>query len=386
MIPSQIASLPCQKDKFDLPQNETYLNCAYQSPLLNNVVAAGIKGIRAKSRPANIKVDDFFAPLEKLKKTFSQLIHCPDPQRIAWLPSASYGIATVVKNLPIKPQGNIILLREQFPSNVYAYIAFAKTHNLEIRYIDPPSFFSERGERWNHHLLNAIDLNTICVSIPHTHWADGTLFDLHTIRQKTLQTESLLIIDGTQSVGALPFNVESINPDALICAGYKFLLGPYSSGLGYFGPFFDHGHPLEYNWITRINSDEFAGLVQYKDEFRPKSYRYNVGECSNFILVPMLQTALEQILEWQVERIQAYCSNLVKPFLTQLDRKGILYEKEFRADHLFGIYLPPNSDLTGIKQKFEQQKINVSFRGSAIRISPHVYNTNGDMQKLSSCL
>ena len=110
----------CQKELFFLPENEHYLNCSYLSPLLRSVEEAGIKGIRGKRHPWNIKPNDFFEDADAVRREFASLIKADDPEQIALMPAVSYGIATVAKNLPMKKAGNIIIAGEQFPSNVYS--------------------------------------------------------------------------------------------------------------------------------------------------------------------------------------------------------------------------------------------------------------------------
>ena len=191
-------------------------------------------------------------------------------------------------------------------------------------------------------------------------------------------------MDGTQSVGALPFSVKKVQPDALICAGYKWLMGPYSLGLAYLGPAFDEGFPLEENWINRLNSEDFGGLVRYQEDYQPGSLRYEVGEHSNFILVPMLSRALRQIQEWGVENIQEYLLGIGKAPLQRLRDKGIWVEREGAiSPHLFGIAMP---DLEKVKEKLIQSNVHVSYRGDFIRVSPHVYNREGDLQRLVDVL
>ena len=219
----------------------------------------------------------------------------------------------------------------------------------------------------------------------------GTVFDLRAIRKTSREVGALLIIDGTQSVGALPFDVESIQPDALICAGYKWLLGPYALGLAYYGPYFDQGKPVEENWINRKNSENFAGLVHYESSYQPGSLRYEVGEHSNFIAVPMLLRAIEQLNQWQPENIQAYCRAITKRAIGDLQEAGFWIEEEtYRAAHLFGIRAPLELDMQKLKTELVRKKIFVSYRGDAIRISPNVYNTKEDLKKLvqtlQSCL
>ncbi len=374
--------LTCQKSLFDLEDGVTYLNCAYMSPLLRSTMDAGVAGLRQKARPYHLQVDDFFQPLEKLKSLFAELIGCPNSQQIALQPSASYGLSTVCKNLRIKKGGNMVLPGGQFPSNVYPFRELAKKKDLEIRTIEPPSNFAHRGCIWNQMILDAVDENTICVAISQCHWADGTLFNLEAIRQKTRECKAALIVDGTQSVGAMPFDVKVIQPDALICAAYKFLLGPYASALAYFSPEFDRGEPLEYNWFNRRDSHQFQHLVNYQDEYRPGAYRYNMGEAAHFIAVPMLISAIEQLLVWTPHAIQEYCRSLVEPFLKTAEKKGYQFENEYRGHHLIGLYLPPEKDVDLLKERLASNRVFVSYRGDAIRVSPHVYNDTVDLETL----
>jgi len=210
--------------------------------------------------------------------------------------------------------------------------------NAKIIAIAPPQALENRGEQWNSNILDAINETTGIVAISHTHWADGTLFDLIAIRKRTKEVGALLIIDGTQSVGAYPFDVQEIQPDALICAGYKWLMGPYGIGVAYYGPAFDNGMPIEQNWINRKDSKNFAGLVNYENQYKKGAMRYSVGEQSNFILIPMLLKSLEQLNSWGVDNIQTYCRSITQKPLKALKAKGYWVEDEaFRGAHLFGI-------------------------------------------------
>ena len=90
--------------------------------------------------------------------------------------------------------------------------------------------------------------------------------------------------------------------------------------------------------MNRLDSHEFANLVNYQEQYRPAANRYMVGESSNFIFIPMMQAALEQILEWGVNNIQNYCKEIAKPVITELREKGYSIEEEaYLAYHLFGI-------------------------------------------------
>lgn len=375
----------CQNHLFDIPENIHYLNGAYMSPQLNSISEIGQAAVLRKSQPFHFSIDDFFHPIDQLKALFAQLIEVENHQRIAIIPSVSYGISTVAKNIKLSSSQHILLVDEQFPSNYYPWKNVADTSNAIIKMVAPPSN-DNRTNNWNEKILDTINKDTALVSISHAHWADGTLFDLKAIRAKTKEVGALLIIDGTQSVGALPFSVKKIQPDALICAAYKWLLGPYSLGLAYYGEVFDNGSPLEENWINRYQSEDFAALVNYKDQYRPFANRYSVGEQSNFILVPMLTKALEQLLEWGVENIQSYTKTLSSSVVADLKTLGCRIEKEkSRCGHLFGVRLPEHINMEELKKTFAAHQVFVSIRGDSIRISPNIYNNEQNFQQLLTC-
>ncbi len=376
-----------QRSKFSLQTSTTYLNCAYMSPLLKSVERAGMDGIKAKRNPFTISVDDFFIESELLRSEFGKLINTKEVKRIVIVPSTSYGLANVVNNIKLASTNSIIVAAEQFPSNYYPWQRLSLDTGAKIKIISPSEPREGRGKRWNEQILNEIDKNTKVVALGNVHWADGTLFDLIEIRKRTKEVGALLIIDGTQSVGALPFDVQKIQPDALVCSGYKWLMGPYSIGLAYYGEYFDHGKPIEENWINRLDSENFAGLVNYQTNYQPGALRYEVGEHSNFILLPMMLAALKQINAWNPVNIQAYCANITRKPIQTLKDKGFWVEEEaFRSHHLFGVRLPKELDIIKIKQRIQKNKISVSFRGDAIRISPNLYNDEKDMMKLVNVL
>ncbi|MBS1491513.1 MAG: aminotransferase class V-fold PLP-dependent enzyme [Bacteroidetes bacterium] len=378
--------LASQQKKFTLSSRITYLNGAYMSPLLKSVEKAGVKAILTKRNPGSISSEDFFKDTDELRRQFAKLIN-GESSRVAIIAAASYGLANVAKNLKLQRGENIIVAAEQFPSNVYTWMNLVKETGAILKTIAPPNTLTSRGKIWNEQILEAIDKKTRLVALGHVHWADGTKFDLAAIRKRTREVGSLLVIDGTQSVGALPFNVQTIQPDALVCSGYKWLMGPYGIGLAYYGNYFDQGKPIEENWINRKHSEDFSRLINYQEEYQPRALRYDVGERSNFILVPMMTAALRQVNQWMPERIQEYCKKISALPLAKLREAGYWIEDENeRGHHLFGIRLPAHKTIQDIRTKLIKNKISVSVRGDALRASPHLYNTEADLLKLAKAL
>lgn len=376
----------CQRKKFNLSKKIAYLNCAYMAPMLKKVEKAGIAGIKAKRQPNKVTAEDFFRDANTLRILFSDLINNPEPNRIVMIPSVSYGIGNVVNNMAIEKGDNVVLTEGQFPSNVYPWKNLCDKNQAEVVLMAAPDSEEQRGPKWNEKILNAVNERTKAVSLGHVHWADGTLFQLKEIRKKCDEVGAALIIDGTQSIGAYPFDIQEIKPDALIVAGYKWLLGPYTSGLAYYGPRFDQGEPIEQNWINRLHSEDFANLVNYQDKYEEGSMRFGMGQQSNFIANPMLIAAIKQIRSWGTGNIQEYCSSIIDPALDEVKDMGLFVEDaDSRGNHLFGIKFPEEKMET-LAKSLKANRVSVSTRGAFIRVSPHVYNDERDIKKLVKAL
>jgi selenocysteine lyase/cysteine desulfurase len=305
---------------------------------------------------------------------------------VAIQPGVSYGVATAARNLAAGRGGNIVLTHEQFPGNVYSWRRVAAETGAELRMVRPPDG-PGRGAAWNERMLDAIDSGTAVVAMPHVHWTDGTRFDLVAIGARCREVGAALVVDGTQSIGALGLDVAAVQPDALVCAAYKWLLGPYSLAFAYYGPRFDEGTPIEETWIARERSDDFQHLVDYEDTYRAGAVRYDAAERSNFFLLPIATASLELLLAWRPERIQEYCRQLTRELVDQAVSLGFAVEDEaWRAHHLFGLRMPAAVDLAELRQALASRNVSVSLRGSALRLSPNVYNDVRDMEALIEVL
>ncbi|MFY9242137.1 MAG: aminotransferase class V-fold PLP-dependent enzyme [Polaribacter sp.] len=376
-----------QKHLFSIPEEIIYLNIASQSPSFKAVEQAGIKGVLEKSHPYKIVGDSYFEPVKEVKKLFAKIIDVDDYNRIANIPSASYGLATAANNIILKKEDEILLVESQFPSNYYVWEKLANKFDAKLTIVSMPKSTENRGKNWNTAILNSISDKTKVVALGNIHWANGTLFDLKSIRKKATEHNSLLIIDGSQSIGALPFSVKEIQPDALICAGYKWLFGPYGCGYAYFGEYFDDGNPLEENWSNRLHSEKMVGLTEYQTDYKPLANRYSVGEHASFIHVKMQIEALKQILIWTPKAVQEYCEEITSEAVITLKNTGCFVEDEnFRTHHLFGVELPKELDIQLLKSKLREANIFISFRGNYIRLSCHLYNTKEDFKKLTDCI
>lgn len=371
--------LTCQRDLFDLPKDICWLNSAYMSPLLRSVKDAAIAGVELRGEPWRITSDDFFEPAEKVRVLFSSLINA-DADGIALVPSVSYGVGIATANLPVRQGQNIVVVEEQFPSNIYPWRELASEHSATVRTVAIPD-----GD-WTNAILSHIDEDTAAVAIPHVHWTTGAQFDLVRISAKVRDVGAALIVDATQSLGSLPFDVSIIQPDFLIATGYKCMLGPYGLSYLYVAPKWREGKPLEEGWLNRANAADFSQLTEYCDEYAVGARRFDYGERANSVLLPMAIASLTQIREWGIAQIEQYTKPLISRILDRADNLGLSHPvAESCSPCMVGIGLPGNSP-NDLGKRLADRGVYVSVRKGNARIAPHIYNSRNDVDHLFDVL
>lgn len=369
--------LPNQKSLFSIPPGITFLNCAYMSPLLKRANEAGIEALQKRSHPWEIVIDDWFTPGETLRNLFAQIIQA-NRDNVALIPSVSYGIATAAKNITLRADQNIVLLDQQYPSNVYAWRELARETKSNIITVT-----RRDDESWTEAILQHITIDTGLVAIPNCHWTDGSLIDLEVISKRTKAVHAKLVIDASQSLGAYPLNIQKIQPDFLVTVGYKWLMGPYGLGYLYAAPeYCESGKPLEHSWLNKKESENFTRLVDYQDAYKTGARRFDAGEFPNFNNIAMAIAALTQILEWGVENIQETLAALTNKIESRAQQIGLgVPPATIRASHLIGISFPVEQ-IPALSKRVADHKVYVSFRGEKMRVAPHLYNDEQDVERL----
>ena len=379
--PTPRGHIPSQRHLFDIPDEVAYLNCAYMGPLMRPVVAAGDRGVRAKARPWGISPGDFFDEGERARERFARIIGA-DAEGVALVPSASYGLSCAARNLAVAPGDGLVVLAEQFPSNVYTWREVSETRGASLVTVPRPE-----DDDWTRAALDRIDERTAVAALPHCHWTDGGRLDLARIGARCREVGAALVLDLTQSAGALRFDAGPVQPDYVVCAGYKWLLGPYSLGFLWVAPERREGRPIEFNRIGRAGAEDFARLVDYRDEYQPGARRFDVGERSNFILLPMLNAALEQILAWGVEAIETTLAARTADVASRAGGLGLgSAPADLRAGHFLGLRFPGGGLPSGLLAALAAEQVYVSVRGASMRVTPHLYNTSEDVDRLFAAL
>ena len=161
-----------QRNYFDLPDDVTYLNCAAYSPLMNKVHDAGLKGLDRKYHPWHLDLAETPAEAERARCLFADLIGAGGDD-VAIVGSTSYGTEIAARNIRIQSGQKIVILQDQFPSNVYSWRYLAATEGAELSIVPRP----EDGD-WTTAVLERLNESVAIVALPPCHWSDGSSLNL----------------------------------------------------------------------------------------------------------------------------------------------------------------------------------------------------------------
>lgn len=374
--------LPSQRHLFDIPDEIAYFNCAYNSPQLNESRSRLLAGVAEKSHPWERTPASFFEDAETIRRLAAEIFG-GSADGYAVIPAASYGLSTAAR--AIEPQlragDGILVLAEEFPSNVLPWRRTAQETGAHLRTIPTPD-----DGNWTQAILDGIDQGIKIVAVSTCHWTNGAFIDLEPVGEACREVGSALVVDATQTLGAVPFSIAKVQPDFLVAAGYKWLLCPYGFSLLYVAEQWRDARPLEETWLARSNAEDFTALVQYSDTYLPGARRFDVGEKCTATILPGAIAALEQIKAWGVDRVAASLSEINSIIAAHLEGLGFRLPPETqRCPHMFGARSHPT--YTGnLVTELRTRDIYISQRGDALRIAPHLHVSKQDVAHLLDAL
>jgi selenocysteine lyase/cysteine desulfurase len=369
-----------QREAFAVPDEIAYFNTASLAPQLRAVRAAGEAALERRGRPWAIRDDDWFSEVERLRSLVGALLGS-DAEGVALVAATSYGFAIAARNLGIAAGQRIVVLADEYPSGIYTWRRLAGRTGAELHTVT-----RETGQTWTDAVLGALDEGVAVVSVPNVHWTDGALVDLHAIAGRARDLGARLVIDASQSMGAVPLDVEALRPDFVVSVGYKWLLGPFGRAYLWVAEEHREGEPLEENWILRAGAEDFARLLDYRDEYQPGARRFDVGGRTAFELTPMAIAAIEQLLEWRVPRIASSLALVTAEIAARAESLGLeLPPSEQRGPHMLGIRIPDQARSL-VLSALAEADCYAGMRGESLRVSPHLHTTQQDLDRLFGAL
>lgn len=374
--------LKTQRGKFDIPRDISYLDCAYNSPLLLAAGDAMVEGALSKRHPWLRKPDDFFDDAEKFRDLAS-VAFGGDPDCYAIIPSASYGTSAVARIMEdhLTQNDEIVVLDETFPSNYLPWLKLSEVTGAKLVVTPTPA-----DQNWTQAVLDQIGPQTRLVAVPHCHWTNGARLDLEIISDAARSVNALLILEVTQSFGAMPLNIARIQPDFLIAAGYKWMLFPYGISIFYANKKWHQARPLEETWLSRDGAESFENLVNYSHRYQAGARRFEMGQKSIPSLLPGALVALRQLADWGVTNIAETLGSINNQIASVLEDVGLVpIPKQHRSPHILGASSPDGlpDDLI---PALALENIFISRRGNSLRFAPHLHVDQNDLDRLFNAL
>lgn len=358
----------------------TYLNAAGQGPLPRASARAAQEAIEWKKTPHLLHDDLYFDLPDRVRAAIAKLIHA-DADDIALTSGASAGMAAVAAGLDWRPGDEVLLAKGEFPAHFSTWLPYERAGRLRMRIIEPRGRFITADD-----YVERTDSRTRLVSASLVRYDNAARLDAARVAQACHAAGAAFLLDVSQCAGAVPLDVPTLGADFVVCAGYKWLLSPY--GTGFFWArreWSERLGPGPLYWEALEGARDFSWLPLDRLRAVPGARRWDAPETANFINLSAMAASLEFLLQVGPENIEAHNARLLEPLVERLPRDRCSLaspsEPERRGPYLCLAARKPERTRE-LYDRLVKEQVIVSLREGALRISPHLYNTDQDIARL----
>jgi cysteine desulfurase / selenocysteine lyase len=373
-----LANEELRRREFPVAREKIFLAHAGVCPLPHRVAQA-IADFAARGTTGDQEAFVYPGCLDVARRLASQLLHC-QPEEVALVGPTSLALSFVAAGLSFRKGNNILIYHDDYPSNVYPWMALA-TRGVEVRLLNTRGLGVIRPQD----VMGQVDENTRLVALASCHFISGYRLE-HEVIGKFLRERGILFcLDAIQTLGAFPTRMEHV--DFLAADAHKWLLGPCGAGVFYVRrEIQDRLNPPVYGWHNLRNPNFVA---QDQIVFRPGAVKYEAGTHNLLGLVGLI-AAMELALEMGVENVAAELLRKRARLVPALQAKGfVVLNADAKVENASGIisFYHPGEDFTALHKKLTDAGVVASLRTDRkgqnyIRLSPHFYNTDAELQRV----
>ena len=371
--------LPSQRALFDIPRDICYFNAAGWSPLPLAVQEAGRAAVGRKGQPWKLDAEFFQQQYDRARTAAARLIGA-DPSDVALISSVGYGVATAGKVIQIPRGARVLVLENDHTSPVLEWMTRCEAGGFTVEPVKQPA-----DADWTSAVIDAIDrpgaAPLALVSVASVHWSDGGALDMPRIAAALRNTGAALLVDATHDAGVRRIDVKTLDPDFLIFPTYKWVLGPYGRAFMYVAKRRQNGVPLEQTSAARkqVSAED---TIYFRDtSYRDDARRYDMGERDHFISLEMAAIGMEMMAGWGNDAVVGRLSMLTGKLADGLGNLGMsMPDSKVRAPHILSIGFPRGM-APDLPRKLAADNIYAAPRLGRLRISPHVYNDEQDVER-----
>ena len=364
------------KSDFDLGDT-AYLNGANHGPFPRVAIDAVGEALGWKRDPSSIDDSIYFTLPDRVRRAAAPFFGC-DPGDLAVTTGASAGVALLADGLDWKPGDHVVIPAGEFPANYLPWIAL-RSVGVEVTMV--PTDGGLTPDR----IAAALRPTTRVVAVGQVNFATGYRIDVNAIGRICRDREIAFLIDASQGVGAVPLDVRKAGAAVVAAAGYKWMLSPYGTGLLYVNPAWVERLPVPVvNWTTVAGADDFNKLTELDVDFRPGAARWDAPETASFLNCMPMAAALEFLAAIGIERVFAHTRSLIDRLVAGLPA-GFRAESSLADRHRSSIFRLVGDDPERTRAAYQrclQARVSVSMRESGIRVSPGVWNSEDDIDRL----
>jgi selenocysteine lyase/cysteine desulfurase len=355
----------------------TYLNCAYHGPLPKVAVEAAHAATDLKARPHRIRDAYHYSFPDAYRRAVARLLGC-DPTSIAVADSATLGVMIIVNGLDWRRGDEVILPHGEFPANLFPWRSL-EARGVVVRQIevDDPDGLAR--------VESTINARTRVVSASWVSYTTGVKRDLWALGELCRVRGVLFVVDASQGIGGLPFDLRQTPCDLVACAGYKWLLGPYGLGFAYVAPeLIERLTPGNVNWFAIDGARDFNRLSRCELAFEPGARRFDINEAANFINTAAGTASVRYITRVTPDAVRSHVSGLIRRLLGSLPPTFHVVgpTDSGRRSNIVRLAAEEQSKTAMAFRRLRERGVIVSLREGAIRISPHLYNDEADIEQL----
>jgi len=361
---------------------ETYLNLSSQSPVPKVAIKALETAIEWKKSPHRIPDSAFFEIPNRIRESIAKLIG-GKPEEIALTTGASTGIVAVAYGLPWKTGDEVLTASGEFPLQYSTWKPMEEREGIELKIISPRERFLSADD-----LIAALTPRTRLVSVSLVRFDNGAMLDATKLAAACHAQDALLLLDVSQTCGPVPIDVNTLGVDFMICAGYKWLLGPF--GTGFFWAKSEHiskMRPGPFYWMAAEGVDNFAALATAPPRPAQAARRWDAAETANFYNLAAMGPGIELAARIGAETVSAHSHKLIDLLFSRLppDRFVVASPLDRKQRGPFGCFQARTPEKTKeFYDKLRNENVIVSLREGRVRVSPYVYNNERDIDRLLS--
>ncbi len=374
------------RQQIPLLGNNVYLDNAGAGPPPFSVYEA-MRSFLDDWRDHGEKWEAWLLEIVKARELFARLINA-DVSEVACIPSVSYGLAAIGNALPVRKGRNVVVSELNFLTNVYIWQSMKRKGLLS----DVKVLKQKNGEIPITDYEKAIDDNTAAVSLDYVSWINGCREDIKAVTEIAHSHGALMLVDAFHALGVMPVDAHKLGVDVLTAGMYKWLMGPHGTAFLYVkGDLLEQLEPGTVGWhgisdsvITRVLSkQEIFGRPFDLSEVNPAkdATRFEWGTWSVITAVGAI-AALEFTLRYAPQEREPMVERLNERLVEGLRKKGRRITSPLEKDRRSGIVTFQMNDAGEVSRKLQQEHITVAPRVNTLRVSPHFYNTNEEVDTL----